>query len=1090
MASASKIVVLKLGSTDSNQEMSVTLQILGDGLRPLAETTGSLPSAPKILENYQNWKSAYNSQGKNLRLEAPVKQNTNFSITDLNSNAQNLEASLNNWLNSQQLRAVREKLREKITPEDEVRVLIQTEDRLLQRLPWHLWEFFDRYRKAEVAISLLDYQKLEPARISRDSIRILAILGNSKGINIEADRRLLENFPNTETIFLVEPQRRELHEYLWDKQGWDILFFAGHSSSQGQDETGRIYINQTDSLTLKELKSALNAAISQGLHLAIFNSCDGIGLARALAVLNIPQVIVMREPVPDLVAQEFLKYFLQAFTSGQSLYLAVREARERLQGLEYEFPCATWLPAIVQNPAEIPKTWQQFLNVSSTPVKPKSRLKRFNRQDVEVKNLLLDDVKSEVEIRLESSLHNAVLINLVKEQQPEQVSNRWDVEIKIGSRPSSLLPTNIKILEALDLTSISGKLLLLGEPGAGKTTTLLELARDLIARAEVDADEPIPVLFNLSSWKKENDNVFDLFDPSSWKKKNRTLADWMISELKLKHGVRKDIAKKLLEKRQLTPLLDGLDEVDSTLQEQCIKAINQFQQDYRPDYLVVCCRRAEYKNLQTQLQLNGAIYLSPLTERQIYDYLVSVNCLELWQSIRTSPELLELAKSPLLLSIMSLVSQDISFQEWLRIDSAEEQRRYLFDAYISRMLSRRTKRKWYASGKEPTPEQTKRWLAYLARMLKQESQTEFLIENMQPTWLTTRTQKKLYRALLGLSFGLIIGFSQTLESNLSRGVSVGLENGLIWSPIVGLIMGLIRGTINALTGGLFLGLIGWVSNNKLFWKVLNSSILVIFFIPILLLTENNPINQIDYISSCIIIVFFPFNLAEKIRIFETLKCSWMRAKKTLFYSIIGLGLILTIYTFFYLWIYGYSLSNVIDESTSIVENILFILIVSIVISSFLALIIGIPIGMLFAITSLNVERKITPNQGIIKTAKNIVTFVLFGEFILGGVLSIVLGLLFILVDQGNLIDFQYLDYLDIFLIAILSFMIYGTLIPAFSVVQHFALRVILYWQGFIPWNYAHFLNYATERLFLQRIGGRYKFIHDFLREHLALIRSS
>ena len=65
-------------------------------------------------------------------------------------------------------------------------------------------------------------------------------------------------------------------------------------------------------------------------------------------------MIVMREPVPDRVAQEFLKYFLQAFARGDTLYLSVREARERLQGLENQFPCATWLPVICQNPAEEP----------------------------------------------------------------------------------------------------------------------------------------------------------------------------------------------------------------------------------------------------------------------------------------------------------------------------------------------------------------------------------------------------------------------------------------------------------------------------------------------------------------------------------------------------------------------------------------------------------------------------------------------------------------------------------------------------------------------------------------------------------------
>ncbi|HEY9806533.1 MAG TPA: ABC transporter substrate-binding protein, partial [Candidatus Obscuribacterales bacterium] len=57
------------------------------------------------------------------------------------------------------------------------------------------------------------------------------------------------------------------------------------------------------------------------------------------------------------VAQAFLRYFLQAFAQGQSLYLSVRQAREQLQGLEGDFPCASWLPVLCQNPVESPLTW-------------------------------------------------------------------------------------------------------------------------------------------------------------------------------------------------------------------------------------------------------------------------------------------------------------------------------------------------------------------------------------------------------------------------------------------------------------------------------------------------------------------------------------------------------------------------------------------------------------------------------------------------------------------------------------------------------------------------------------------------------------
>lgn len=254
---------------------------------------------------------------------------------------------------------MREKLLEKLVTSDEIRLIIQTDNIWLRRLPWHLWDFYDRYPKAEIALSPLSFESPIPIPSFHSKVQILAILGSSTGINIQADQLLLQQLPDAEVRFLAEPQRHELSEELW-KEGWDILYFAGHSSSHSNGETGQIYLNQTDSLTFEELKFAVRRAVERGLKIAIFNSCDGLGLARDLAELKIPQIVIMREPVPNHVSQEFLKYFLDSFSRGESFYLAVREARERLQGLEDRFPCATWLPIIFQNPAVVPPCWNEL----------------------------------------------------------------------------------------------------------------------------------------------------------------------------------------------------------------------------------------------------------------------------------------------------------------------------------------------------------------------------------------------------------------------------------------------------------------------------------------------------------------------------------------------------------------------------------------------------------------------------------------------------------------------------------------------------------------------------------------------------------
>jgi hypothetical protein len=162
--------------------------------------------------------------------------------------------------------------------------------------------------------------------------------------------------------FLVEPQRQCLSDHLWHQQ-WDILFFAGHSRSDLDGSSAHLQINRAENLEISYLKSALKTAITHGLKLAIFNSCDGLGLANLFTDIHIPQLILMREPISDCAAQIFLINFLRRFSAGHSLYQSVREARERLQEVEEQYPCASWLPVIIQNPSESPLLWQDLCKV-------------------------------------------------------------------------------------------------------------------------------------------------------------------------------------------------------------------------------------------------------------------------------------------------------------------------------------------------------------------------------------------------------------------------------------------------------------------------------------------------------------------------------------------------------------------------------------------------------------------------------------------------------------------------------------------------------------------------------------------------------
>lgn len=357
---ATKLVVLKLDGDLNRHGFRVTLEIGEEGECPKIEMAGNLPPDPELATHLErHWQEKYRRLGAPYRIK-PQQITYDGSVNDrfqqCKESAKELRDRLTAWLDSESFHPIKKRMWVALNPGEVIRFLIRTEDKHLQKLPWHLWDFFEDYPLAELALSLPKFKPLKPPtpRNRTATVRILAILGHSEGIDIEADRQLLENLPNAETVFLVEPQHQQINDQLWE-QPWDIIFFAGHSETQG--ETGRIYINQTDSLTIDELWFALRRAVDGGLKLAIFNSCDGLGLARRLDDLQIPQMIVMREVVPDQVAQKFLKYFLTAFAGGKSFYLAARKAGERLQGLESEYPCASWLPVIFQNSAQEPLTW-------------------------------------------------------------------------------------------------------------------------------------------------------------------------------------------------------------------------------------------------------------------------------------------------------------------------------------------------------------------------------------------------------------------------------------------------------------------------------------------------------------------------------------------------------------------------------------------------------------------------------------------------------------------------------------------------------------------------------------------------------------
>ena len=123
-----------------------------------------------------------------------------------------------------------------------------------------------------------------------------------------------------------------------------------------------------------------------------------------------------------------------------------------------------------------------------------------------------------------------------------------------------------------------GRLVLLGEPGSGKSALVLLLAYGLVLTRT--AGTAVPVLLSASSWDPLSESVDD------WM--SRMLADAYYSG-------RSEVPRRLLEQDLVVPIIDGLDEIPESSRHSAIQAVNGTVSGTRP--IVVTCRSIEYRDL-------------------------------------------------------------------------------------------------------------------------------------------------------------------------------------------------------------------------------------------------------------------------------------------------------------------------------------------------------------------------------------------------------------------------------------------------------------------------------------------------------------
>jgi hypothetical protein len=220
-----------------------------------------------------------------------------------------------------------------------------------------------------------------------------------------------------------------------------------------------------------------------------------------------------------------------------------------------------------------------------------------------------------------------------------------------------LLPAGSSIIQAFDDTG--QELLILGEPGVGKSTLLLELAMQLIMRAENDEQHPLPVIVPLSSWAV----------------KRLPLQNWLSEQVSQIYDIPYQLCERWVNEQRFLPLLDGLDEMNEAVRPGCIAAINAYHRGH-PGMLVVCSRAEEYDAVaqRQRLVLKEAI-VQPLSQEQVDAVLAQAGeqLESLRQAISENAVLRGMVTTPLVLNVFMLTYHEASARSLLQEEGALSQ---------------------------------------------------------------------------------------------------------------------------------------------------------------------------------------------------------------------------------------------------------------------------------------------------------------------------------------------------------------------------------------------------------------------------------
>ncbi len=354
------------------------------------------------------------------------------------------------------------------------------------------------------------------------------------------------------------------------------------------------------------------------------------------------------------------------------------------------------------------------------------------------------------------------------------------IELVLKDQKQQTLPPGTRVIQKFDELGEGATMLILGEPGSGKTTTLLELVRELLERAEQNASTDLPVVLHLAAWNRSDR------EKSGWswfggsKPEPQKLEDWVIEELhnspviedltgKDRHyEIERKVAQYWLrEQQRLVLLLDGLDEVAPERREDCVAAINEFRQAYSLVEMVVCCRRTNYEELKAKLEFQQELTIQPLTLQQIEDCLEkTTGNLSAIKNILPDEILQIIANCPFTLWIISRAYKDDSAGQLSSIPP-NERIKFLFDLYIYQQLKPpkeyiRYQRKDIQFSKFINQQEAQlMWIKRLAKNLKE----NFSISQIDLLWIIRNSKNKAWnqKTIVAINILSVLGLAVMLN---------------------------------------------------------------------------------------------------------------------------------------------------------------------------------------------------------------------------------------------------------------------------------------------------------------------------------------